>query len=117
MDLEAELKQLNETVDKALADRKQWMDDHMKDFAKYQVGEKLYDMNTGKLLGTITKLYRYWANHDPMLDRSMHIDYIYQTSPNMNDNTSRHGGGLWYGNKEELEKHFAWKLRCLEKAE
>lgn len=114
MDMLDKLKELNDAVDKAITDRKQWMDDHMKDFAKYQVGEQLYNLDTGELLGTITKLYRYYAHHHPEMDRIMRIDYVYKTSPNTNDNTSRHGGRLWYGNKEELERQLAWKLRKLE---
>lgn len=117
-ELDDELAALNAAVDEAVARRRQWMDDHMADYARYRVGEKLYDLGTGRLLGTIEKLYRYWANHDPSMDTRMSVDYAYRTRDGFIDNTSRHGrGSYWYGNKQELLSHLERQRRYVEETE
>jgi hypothetical protein len=94
--LDAELAQLNEDVDRAIATRKAWMDAHMTDYARYQVGDVLYDLDTGRRLGTVVELYRYWGSQDdPRFDRSMAVHYRYGS-----DNTSRQPG-LRYGSHDE----------------
>lgn len=98
--LDDELKALNAKVDAALAERKAWMDAHMKDYARWQVGEVLYNLENGSTLGTISKLYRYQAEHNPFYDTSMSIDYEFQMSPNCFSNTSRLAGS--FGNLREL---------------
>jgi hypothetical protein len=86
------LDQLNKAVDDAIATRKKWMDDHMVDYAKFQVGDEIYDGDTGRRLGVVTRLYRYHADRNPLLDRHMSIDYEFCVGKNMFDNTSRHLG-------------------------
>ena len=89
--LREELKVLNEKFFAAMAERKAWMDAHMADFARYQVGDAIFEFSTGKRLGVISKLYRYWGadNRDPQYDHTMNIEYEYHTGNNCYDNTSR----------------------------
>ena len=86
------LDQLNKAVDDAIAARKKWMDDHMVDYAEFRVGDEIYDGDTGERLGVVTRLYRYHADRNPLLDRSMNIEYEFCIGKNMFDNTSRHLG-------------------------
>lgn len=99
--LTAELKTLNDEVKAILAKRKAWMDAHMADFARYQIGEEIYDANTGRRLGVISKHYRYWGDRDPTYDTSMNVEYEFHTGNNCYDNTSRQPG-LSICNLDEL---------------
>lgn len=101
--LRAELKLINAGIDAILGHRRKWMDDHMDDFANHHVGDEIYDLKTGRLLGTITKLYRYWEDRDPRYDTSMTVEYQYRVAGTENhyDNTSRHGGLLQFGTAEQ----------------
>jgi hypothetical protein len=96
-----ELKQLNAEVDAVLAKRKAWMDEHMKDFAKVQIGEDIYDLHTKRKLGVVTAHYRYWDHqHNPLYDNGMNVECQFQPNPREKffDNTSRQPG-LWWGPK------------------
>jgi len=84
----AHLDELNDAVDKAVAARKQWMDDNMAAFAEFKVGDVVYDRTTGAWVGQISKLYRVHQD-DPRFDRSMSVDYQFETSPRCFDNTNR----------------------------
>ena len=93
-----ELAYLNAEVDAVLAKRKAWMDEHMKDFAKVQIGEDIYDLRTNRKLGVVTEHYRYWDDHhNPLHDNSMSVECTYQPSPHEKffDNTSRQPGLAW----------------------
>lgn len=64
----------------------------MVDYAKFKVGDPIYERETGVCLGTVTKLYRYWGDQrDPRYDTSMSIEYQFNTGGNFHDNTSRRG--------------------------
>lgn len=78
-DLDAELKRLNQAVDDAVAARKAWMDAHMQQYSKHQVGDVLYDLTTGRCVGTVSALYRFHAD-DQRFDRSMIVDLEIQVS-------------------------------------
>lgn len=82
------LSKLNEAVDNAVTERNRWMDENMVNFAKFKVGDVVYDRVTGAWVGQISKLYRVHQN-DPRFDRSMDIDYQFEVSRNCFDNTSR----------------------------
>jgi hypothetical protein len=69
-ELDAELAALNAAVNDALRKRREWMDKHMTDYAKFQVGDELVDMRTGRVLGTVCELYRYWGGRDDRYDTS-----------------------------------------------
>ena len=89
--------------------RRKWMDAHMKDFAKYQVGETIYEYATGRKLGVISELYRYWGKDgcDPQYDYSMNVDYQYCTGNNCYDNTSRRPISIC--NEAELRDRDKWR--------
>jgi hypothetical protein len=104
--LDNDLARLNKAVEAALAERKAWMDSHMPDYAKYKIGEELFDLKTGERLSVVSSYYRYWSGHNPSLDTTMNIEYQFETSRNCFDNTSRQPARS-IGNAEELE----WKRR------
>ena len=109
--LATELDRLNAEVKTAIAKRERWMDAHMPDYAKYQVGEAIYDMRSGARLGVVSRLYRYWGGRDPQYDVSMVIDYEFKTPQGFYDNTSRHAGGLWIGTAQELTAYHESQAR------
>ena len=84
--LDQELKQLLAAVKQADNARKQWMDAHMADYADYQVGETLYDRDTGECVGVVSGFYRYHEK-DPRFDTCMSVEYRFSNG----DNTSRYG--------------------------
>lgn len=86
----SELAVLNSEVSAVLAKRKAWMDAHMVDFARVQVGDDIYNLQTGSKLGTVSRHYRYWdAQQNPLYDTAMDVCYEYHTGNNCFDNTSR----------------------------
>lgn len=111
--LDAELAALNKAVDDAVAARRAWMDAHMPDYARHRVGETLYDLNTGRELGTVSRLYRYWGEQDdPRYDTTMSVQYEIVVSNSHGvrvlDNTSRQPG-LRYGNAAQLAREMEGK--------
>lgn len=101
--LREELKALNAEFFVAMEKRKAWMDAHMTDFARYQVGDEIFAMSNGARLGVVSKLYRYWGsdNRDPQYDTEMNIEYEYCTGNNCYDNTSRRPINIM--NRQELD--------------
>lgn len=118
-ELQAELNVLNAEVVAVLAKRKAWMDAHMQDFSNFKVGDEVYDSNTGRMLGVVTELYRYWGERDPRYDTGMDIEISYRNSGGGIDNSSRHaGGGPSFCTREEAAEamksraeYLAWKAR------
>ena len=108
--LQKELDALNAEVTAVLTKRKKWMDDHMADFAKYKVGEEIYNLQTGSRLGVISRLYRYWGEYhrDPQYDNQMNIEYEYHIGNNCYDNTSRQP--IIIGTNDDLIKQQEWDL-------
>lgn len=109
-DLSDELAALNKAVDDAIARRTAWMDKHMPAFASCKIGEEIFNRKTGQRLGVISRMYRYWGPfsggepRDVRFDRSMSVEYEFETSPRCFDNTSRFGGSLSICNREELAR-------------
>lgn len=99
-DLKAELAALNKSVEGAIATRKKWMDDHMVDYAKFKIGDVLYDANTGRWMGVVTEYYRYHQG-DPRFDTSMSIAYCFKTDQRCTDNTSRQPG-VWFTTAQQM---------------
>jgi hypothetical protein len=104
--LSAELAALNADVGAALTKRKAWMDAHMADYARYRVGDELFDLDTGVQLGVVSRLYRYWDGGDPFYDTSMSVQYEWLTAGGWYDNSSRQPG-LRFGNAEEYVRDSA----------
>lgn len=111
--LDADLARLNDAVKHALRTRKAWMDEHMPDYAKVQVGEEIFDMRTCERLGVVTKLYRYHGDRDPRYDTSMSIEYEFETGRSgcaiFHDNTSRHGSYFPVGTRAEVVDRLRWR--------
>lgn len=100
---------LNADVTRVLAKRKSWMDAHMPDFAKVQVGEEIYDLDSGKRLGVVSKLYRYWdGQRNPLYDTGMDVHYEFNTGSNIFDNTSRQQ--VRVGTKKDLDDEYRSRL-------
>lgn len=111
--LDDDLKRLNANVEAALAKRRAWMDAHMADYARFQVGETLFNMRTGELLGVVSKLYRYWASSgdNPRYDTAMNVEYEFKTPAGYFDNTSRHAGTVWVGTAAQFADQLESKAR------
>lgn len=114
-ELDTVLALLNAEVAAAVKKRTDWMDAHMADYADVQVGEELYELATGRLMGTVSRLYRYWGTdrnngmvRDPQYDTSMSVEYEFQPDPSKPyfDNTSRYLGGHIYGPKDQVFKKY-----------
>jgi hypothetical protein len=80
-----ELDALNKAVDDAIAARKKWMDDNMEKFAKFKIGEEIYDIskNPPRFMGIVKEYYRIWGDdRDSRYDRSMNIHYRFTNGSN-----------------------------------
>jgi hypothetical protein len=85
------LDELNASVDGAIQARTDWLDQKMAQYAKVQVGEEIYNIDTGQRLGVVSKHYRYQAGQNKLFDTRLSISYEYETSSGCFDNTSRQG--------------------------
>jgi hypothetical protein len=108
-----ELALLNKEVDKALSQRKDWLDKKMVEIATLKPGDEIYDLETHSLLGIVTDVYRYKGNGDEILI----CDYLYQIDNHnsiikVNGNTSSKPLGR-FGSKKDVEKALEFKLYCL----
>ena len=96
---------LNAAVKDALEKRKAWLDSAMVRLSPLKVGDELWDVGNMRRLGVITKLYRYHAEHSPLLDDDVTVSYEYERPSGGVDNTSRQIG-LTVGTKDEaIEAH------------
>ena len=98
-----ELDGLNTAVDLATEERTKWLDDKMPEYADIAIGEDIYDISSGRRLGTVSRHYRYHAG-DLRFDTELSINYEYETSKNCFDNTSRQIV-LNYGTKNQASKY------------
>ena len=73
-----ELDRLNGEVDQAITNRTEWLDSKMPHYAKVQVGDDIYNLGTGKLLGEVSSLYRYQASQNKLFDTSLSIEYEFK---------------------------------------
>lgn len=76
--LNEELRKLNDDVFRAIQIRTEWMNNHVVDYAQYQIGETIYNELSGELLGSVVGFFRYNENR-PDLDTNMGIGYVYKT--------------------------------------
>lgn len=104
------LEELNAAVIASIKARREWLDSKMAEYAEVQVGEDLYNLNTGERLGKVAGFYRFWADRDNgVRDDIMDINYRYETAPNCYGNTSGFGSGR-FGGKPEMEKEMQRRL-------
>lgn len=88
-----ELAGLNDAVTTAIENRRRWLDEKMVETSLLQVGDGLYDLDTGSRVGTVTRLYRMNAKqHNGIYDTSVSCHYEYEKEPRSFDNTSRQIG-------------------------
>lgn len=99
-----ELNILNDAVKATVEKRSQWLDSKMVEIAKLKIGDDIYNLNTGRRLGKVTELYRFWRKQSRWdLDNHIDICYEFEVEPRCFDNTSRQPG-LFYGPKEEVRQ-------------
>ena len=87
------LEELNNAVNTATEARRRWLDSKMAEYALVPIGEDIYDLSNGKLLGVVTGYYRYHQD-DPRFDDNFAIEYTFapdRKTFNFTDNTSRFG--------------------------
>jgi len=97
----AELDALDLAVTTAIAARQAWLDAKMYETSQLQVGDDIYDLDTGNKVGKVAALYRFWRDRDEGIrDDSYYCDYQYETAPNCFDNTSRQPGRS-FGTREQ----------------
>lgn len=84
-----ELAELTAAISAAIQARRTWLDAKMQETSRLQVGDDIYDLDKGIKVGTVSKLYRYQQDRNPLLDDSHYCSYEYETSPRCFDNTSR----------------------------
>lgn len=104
----AELDRLNAAVDAAIEARTRWLDAKMEQYAPVKVGETLYDLETGEMLGKVTDYYRYQAGQNKLYDTSLSIDLRYGRGENTSSQIRRR-----FGSKTDLERELQYKLQRL----
>lgn len=84
----------------------------MIDRSPLKPGDDIYDVESGRKLGVVRRLYRYWRDRDDGIrDLGSHPDYEYETSPGFIDNTSRQD--KLFGTQEEAARRMAKRLERL----
>jgi hypothetical protein len=105
-DEKSELANLTAAVTAAIEARRNWLDAKMHETSRLQVGDDIYDLDSGTRLGTVSKVYRYWRDRDEgVRDTDAYCEYRYETSPRCFDNTSRQIGRS-FGTREDA-LHYA----------
>jgi hypothetical protein len=105
-----ELENLNEAVSQAISKRKKWLDTMTVKCADVKIGEKLYDVTTGRVLGVVSDIYRPTPND--LYDTTVSVHYRYETSRNCFNNTSSQPG-LYVGSKQQAIDYAASRLKAL----
>jgi len=101
---ELKLKELNYAVTNAIKYRRDCLDAKIEEYAKFKVGDDIYNVKALQRLGVVRKLYSFWRDrNDGVLDISMDINYEYKIvgTNNSFSNTSSHPNIL-YGTKEDM---------------
>lgn len=104
-DEKSDLAALTAAVTAAIEARRDWLDAKMHECSRLQVGDDIYDLDSGQQLGRVSKLYRFWADRDyGIRDASVHCDYQYETQPRCFDNTSRQLGRS-FGTRQDAMRY------------
>lgn len=113
-DEKGELADLNAAVSAAIETRRLWLDAKMHECSRLQVGDDIYDLDSGRRLGRVTELYRYWRDRDDgVRDTSVSCHYQYETSVRLCfDNTSRQVG-LTCGTREDAARRAEMQVSLL----
>jgi hypothetical protein len=89
---QAELEALNDAVNTAIKTRRDWLDAKMVEISTLKPGDDIYDVDKGTKVGVVSKLYRYWAGRNDLLDDDPYCSYEYQVSAGWFNNTSSQVG-------------------------
>lgn len=103
---EKELRNITNKIEELLKERSSWLDNKMRELAKFEVGDEIYSLSTGVKLGYVTHMYRR-TNNTYTDNRLSAIGYEFKKSPN--DCVIYNTGNLQlgykgYGTKEEVLK-------------
>jgi len=108
-----ELKKLNKTVERAIKDRKLWLDKKMVKYAKFKIGDEIFNIQTGECVGIVRRLFRFWEDRDEgVRDTSLEIHYEYCTGGMCYDNTSRQCH-VRFGSREDMKKSLQARMDIL----
>jgi len=106
------LHQLNIDVINTIKKRRDWLDSKMQEYAEMQIGDNIYNLETGLPVGIVSKLYRLWRDTDEgFRDKVLEINYEYRTKQGWYDNTSRQPHQL--GSRERTLKTIEQKIKDL----
>lgn len=101
----SELADLNAGVVAAIQARRVWLDAKMYECSRLQIGDDIYDLDSGAKLGKVTELYRYSRDRDEgVRDTHAYCDYRYEMYRGCFDNTSRQGT-LFFGTHDDAIAH------------
>ena len=96
---------LNAAVVQAIQARTEWLDAKMHECSRLQIGDDIYDVNSGARLGKVTALYRFWRDRDDGIrDTSLDCQYEYDMGSRCFDNTSRQPGRTFGTREEALQR-------------
>lgn len=107
-----ELVDLNNAVTDAIRARKEWLNRKMHEISHLHPGDDIYDLDSGKRLGTVSRLYRYHTDRNVELDCCLSFHCEYSVDTNCYDNTSRQIGLRW-GTKEQAREAAETRSRLL----
>jgi len=110
--LNSKLIELNNSVNDAIKRRSEFLNENMKYFAEFQIGEKVYNCSNNTI-GICSKHYRFHENNIEY-DTYLYCDCEIKTSRGCYDNTSRYGGLHPWIKYEEYENKTDAYLRKLE---
>jgi len=99
------LRILTNDVESAIARRRAWLDRKMDETSDLHIGDEIYDVRTGTMLGVVRKLYRFWRDrNEGVLDDSVSCEYEYEFEPGCLMNTSSQPE-IFFGTKEDARRH------------
>lgn len=98
-DEKAELADLTAAISAAIEARRVWLDAKMHETSQLQVGDDIYDLNTGSRLGKVSGLYRYWRDRNDLLDKDPYCEYYYSNLGHRSNTSSQSGRS--FGTREE----------------
>lgn len=110
----AELDRLNAAIKQAVQNRTEWLDNHMAEYAKYAIGDPIYDLESGECVGEVCGYYRFHASQkDWRFDDSLSISYNFRKPSEHSciDNTSSQPYKL--GTKAEVVERLRSKMSRL----
>ena len=103
------LRVLNEDIEIAIKNRTAFLDRKMEEYAKVAIGEDMYNLKTGKLLGVVSEHYRYHEG-DSRFDTSMNIKYRFTNGSNTSSQRL-HSSAI--GSKSDLIERKEQDLKAL----